>query len=67
MNLIDLVGKNIKLLILGQYQESLSPELYMKGKLIGVDQSIYLIETDGPNGEKRVLCVPLTQCILSTQ
>ena len=46
MNVIDLVGKNVRFLILGQYQESLTPELYMKGRLVGVDQAVYIIETD---------------------
>jgi hypothetical protein len=67
MNVIDLVGKNVRFLILGQYQESLTPELYMRGKLIGVDQAVYIIETESPDqSTKQTICVPMSQCIIST-
>lgn len=67
MNVIDLVGRNVKFLILGQYQESLTPELYIRGKLIGVDQSVYIIETENTDqSRKQIICVPMMQCIIST-
>ncbi|SIM44393.1 hypothetical protein CSP5_0490 [Cuniculiplasma divulgatum] len=67
MNVIDLVGKNVRFLILGQYQESLTPELYMKGRLVGVDQAVYIIETDNQDKSgKQTICVPMSQCIVST-
>ena len=67
MNVIDLVGRNVKFLILGQYQESLTPELYIRGKLIGVDQSVYIIETENTDqSKKQIICVPMMQCVIST-
>ncbi|MHB1440701.1 MAG: hypothetical protein ACYCSO_06555 [Cuniculiplasma sp.] len=67
MNVADLIGKNIKFIILGQYQESLTPELYMKGTLVGVDQAVYLIESEAnEKGKKQTFCVPMSQCLLST-
>lgn len=66
MNLNDLVGKEVRALILGQYQESLTPELYFKGTLVGIDQSIYIIETEDDSGKKRNACIPIMQCVLST-
>ncbi|GGM68488.1 hypothetical protein GCM10007108_03260 [Thermogymnomonas acidicola] len=61
MNVSDLIGRRVRALILGQYQESLTPEMYFRGTLVGFDQGIFMIR----NEEQRVVtCIPSGQCLL---
>lgn len=63
MNVSDLIGRRVRALILGQYQESLTPEMYFRGGTLvgGFDQGIFMIR----NEEQRVVtCIPSGQCLL---
>lgn len=67
MNLNDLIGSEITALILGQYQESLTPELYIRGILRGIDQSAYIIESTDGSSANRITVIPVGQCVLSVR
>ncbi|MCL4334679.1 MAG: hypothetical protein M1402_01080 [Candidatus Thermoplasmatota archaeon] len=67
MNLTDLIGSEITALILGQYQESLTPELYIHGVLRGIDQSAYIIESMDARSPNKITVIPIGQCVLSVK
>lgn len=64
MNLSDLVGHEVNALIIGQFQESLTPELYVNGVLAGIDQGVYIIKSKGALPEKYTM-IPVGQCLMT--
>jgi len=64
MNLNDLVGHEVNALIIGQFQESLTPELYINGILVGIDQGVYIIKTK-ENTPERYTLIPVGQCLMT--
>ena len=64
MNLNDLIGHEVNAIILGQYEESLTPELYINGILVGIEQGVYIVKSKDSTQEKYTL-IPMGQCLIT--
>ena len=64
MNLNDLIGHEVNAIILGQYQESLTPELYINGILVGIDQGAYIVKSMD-NAKEKYTLIPIGQCLMT--
>ncbi|MBX8639783.1 MAG: hypothetical protein KIS29_05525 [Thermoplasmata archaeon] len=66
MNLNDFVGKSVRVWILGQAQENLTPGITFEGVLRGIDQSVYIIENrQDADGTGKYTLIPSGQCKIS--
>ncbi|MBX8631040.1 MAG: hypothetical protein KIY12_03015 [Thermoplasmata archaeon] len=66
MILNDFIGKKVRVWILGQGQENLTPGLTFEGVLRGIDQGVYIIEdASAGDGKGKYTLIPAGQCRIS--
>jgi hypothetical protein len=66
MNLDEFTGKRVKVWILGQAQENLTPGITFEGILRGIDQSVYIIENrQDEDSTGKYTLIPAGQCKIS--
>ncbi|MEM0158995.1 MAG: hypothetical protein QW812_05740 [Thermoplasmataceae archaeon] len=68
MKLENYIGADVRVWLLGQAQLSLTPGMSFEGKLLGVDQGVYIIESKNSRveeGRDEILLIPVIQCRIS--